>query len=258
MRFNPYLINTGAEGVRGLGNGLFQKNLKDNSAAPRIENIMVLAAEYEKDKEKLRIDAQKVIDREAHLKKIGVTAASWRDLEPELHEQILRHAQPAPTATVEYSATQRVGDVEVPVIISFQFTRAHSQRLARHLLSLRTSTQISPRLRITVSRRLDTTHLKDLNQPLPPETEAQIEFTKHWNNIACIRLHEDSYGIVRYTFEFIGASQAQSYHAPEWAWWDSKVFARNQQVFTDELGMTFKQTPRTATSGVLLEFTFDT
>ncbi len=37
MRFNPYLINTGAEGVRGLGNGLFQKNLKDNSAAPPID-----------------------------------------------------------------------------------------------------------------------------------------------------------------------------------------------------------------------------
>ena len=212
MLFNPYLINTGAEGVRGPG----------------------------------PVQPQRL------------TAPSWRDLEPELHEQILRHAQPAHTATVEYSATHRVGDVEVPVIISFQFTRAHSQRLARHLLWLRTCTQISPRLRITVSRRLDTTHLKDLNQPLPPETEAQIKFTKHWNNITCIRLHEDGYGTVRYTFEFIGASQAQSYHAPEWAWWDSRVFARNQQVFTDELRMTFKQTPRTATSDVLLEFTFDT
>ena len=185
-------------------------------------------------------------------------APSWCDLEHELREQILRLAQPAPTATVEYSATHRVGDVEVPVIISFQFTRAHSQRLAPRLLWMRTSTQISPRLRITVSRRLDTTRLEDLNQPLLPETEAQIAFTKHWHNIACIRLHEDGHGIVRYTFEFIGASQAQSYRAPEWAWWDSRVFARNQQVFTDELGMTFKQTPRTATSGVLLEFTFDT
>ena len=184
-------------------------------------------------------------------------APSWRGLEPELHEQILRHAQPAPTATVEYSATYRVGDVEVPVIISFQFTRAHSQRLAPHLLWLRTSTQISPRLRITVSRRLDTTRLKDLNQPLSPETEAQITFAKHWNNIACIRLHEDGYGMVRYTFEFIGASQAQSYHAPEWACWDARVFARNQQVFTHELGMTFKQRPRTETSDMLLEFTFD-
>jgi hypothetical protein len=47
-------------------------------------------------------------------------------------------------------------------------------------------------------------------------------------------------------------------HSQRRAWWDSRVFARNQQVFTDELGMTFKQTPRTATSGVLLEFTFDT
>ena len=131
---------------------------------------------------------------------VDITCAGWEDLEPELHEKILREAQPAPTATVEYSATCRVGDVTVPVIVSFQFTRAHSQRLAPQLLWLRTSTQISPRLRITVSRRLDTTRLKDLedlNQPLSPETEAQITFTKHWNNIACIRLHEDSYGTLR-------------------------------------------------------------
>ena len=222
--------------------------------------------EFDADTRQESIKLQERIKRpprmQAHARNPYVTALpaapSWRDLEPELHEQILCHARPAPTATVEISATYRVGDVEVPVIISFQFTRAHSQRLAPHLLWLRTPTKISQRLRIAVSRRLDTTRLTDLNEALPPETEAQIKFTKYWNNIACIRLHEHGDGRVRYTFEFIGASQAQSYHAPEWAWWDTRVFAQNQQVFTHELGMTFTQRPRTATSDMLLEFTFDT
>ena len=39
MRFNPYLINTGAGTLRGPGNSLFQKSLKDNSAAPRIDDM---------------------------------------------------------------------------------------------------------------------------------------------------------------------------------------------------------------------------
>jgi len=39
MLFNQYLINTGAGEWRGPGNSLFQKNLKDNSAAPRIDDM---------------------------------------------------------------------------------------------------------------------------------------------------------------------------------------------------------------------------
>ena len=42
----------------------------------------------------------------------------WADLEPELREQILRLAQPAPTATVAYADTARLGGLEV-----FQFRR---------------------------------------------------------------------------------------------------------------------------------------
>jgi hypothetical protein len=185
----------------------------------------------------------------------------WADLEPELREQILRLAEPAPTATVAFADTARLGALEVPVEICFEFTQAHSQRLAEKLLWLRAATgttrlpQVAPRLRVAVRRRV-------VANPgeLPAEALAAAEALKslnatvHYHNIAKIRLHEVAFD--RYSFEFVGASQLQSYHAPDWALWPFRVYARERAKFTDELSMAFSQT-RTA-SGPLLEYAYDT
>jgi hypothetical protein len=191
----------------------------------------------------------------------------WADLEPELHEQILRLAQPAPTATVAFEDFCPVREgplrgVNVPVEIKFEFTKAHSQRLgpASQLLWLRAyhrTTRIAPRLRITVSRRVDSARARAAGLELPPEEVLKkINAAVHYNNIAKIRLHEVAFD--RYSFQFFGASQLQSYHAPDWALWSFRVFALSKDKFTEDLGMAFSQAPRTATCGPLLEYAYDT
>jgi hypothetical protein len=185
----------------------------------------------------------------------------WADLEPELREQILRLAEPAPTATVAYADTARLGGLEVPVEICFEFTQAHSQRLAEKLLWLRAATgtthipQVAPRLRIAVRRRVDGARARAAGLELPAGAEA-LNATVHYHNIAQIRLREVAFD--RYAFEFVGASQLQSYHAPDWALWPFRVYALSRAKFTEDLGMAFSQTPRTATSGPLLEYAYDT
>jgi hypothetical protein len=182
-------------------------------------------------------------------------------------------AQAAPTATVAYEDTARLAEhgdqtvLEVPVEISFHFTKAHSQRLgpASQLLWLRAyhrTTRIAPRLRIAVSRRV-------VANPgeLPAEALAAAETlnaTVHYNNIAQIRLREVPEVPDRYAFEFVGASQLQSYHAPDWALWPFRVYARERAKFTEDLGMALIEnsqaspTPRTAWRRPLLEYAYDT
>jgi hypothetical protein len=93
---------------------------------------------------------------------------------------------------------------------------------------------------------------------LPPEVKSceALNATVHYHNISKIRLHEVAFD--RYSFQFVGASQLQSYHAPDWALWSFGVYNLSKDKFTEDLGMTFSQTPCTATSGPLLEYAYDT
>jgi hypothetical protein len=166
------------------------------------------------------------------------TGTACEDLEPGIH------ARPAPTTRVLYEDFCEVArGVRVPVVISFEFRKVDGQRLA-------------PRLCITINRRVDTEHLSKSHPPLSSETMAEINSTIHYNNISCIRLHDDAEG-QRYTFEFIGESQAQSYYAPDWAGWRWEIFALKRNLYTEELGMNFKHTPRTEKSEATIEFTYD-
>jgi len=164
--------------------------------------------------------------------------AACEDLEPGIH------ARPAPTASVLYEDfCEVVRGVRVPVVILFEFRKVDGHRLA-------------PRLCITINRRVDTERLNKSDPPLSSETMAEINSTICFNNISCIRLHDDAKR-QRYTFEFIGESQAQSCYAPDWAGWRFEIFALKRDVYTEELGMNFKHTPRTEKSESTIEFTYD-